>query len=225
MTLSHLPGSGIRVVSVNTGEAAPIHVGRREISSGIDKRPCTGPVAVGRLGLQGDRVVNRKHHGGPDQAVYLYSLEDYAHFQPLLDRELPPGSFGENLTVSGLESAGVCIGDRVEVGTALLEVTAPRIPCDTLVARIGNPAFARTFREARRPGLYTRVLREGEVAVGDPARLISCPAPTPSIAEMFELFFDPRPGREALERHLAAPIAVRARQDYQERLGKLLARS
>ena len=225
MTPSEYPDTGLTVVSVNTGGAAPLQVGEREISSGIDKRPRSGPVAVGRLGLRGDRVMNHKHHGGPDQAVYLYSLEDYAHFLPLLQRELPPGSFGENLTLRGLESAGVRIGDRLEIGTALLEVTSPRIPCDTLVAHIGDPRFARTFREARRPGLYTRVLRGGEVEAGDRVTLTPSPVPTPTIAEMYELFFDPRPGREALERHLAAPIAIRARQDYQERLDKLLERA
>ena len=151
----------VRVVAVNLGSAQPIAA--KSGRSGIFKRPVEGPVAVGPEGLGGDTIVDRANHGGPDQAVYAYTLADYAWWTAQLDRELPPGSFGENLTLDGCESADFAIGDVLAVGALELEVTAPRIPCETLAARIGRPGFVRTFLEGARPGPYFRVKVPGHI--------------------------------------------------------------
>src|SRR5437763_605949 len=123
----------MRLLSVNVARPHRVVLNGRGRRTAILKRPVTGPVDVGELGLVGDEVGSKKHHGGPDQAVYLYGRDDYAWWERELDEELAPGTFGENLTVEGLHSAELRIGDRLEVGDAVvLEVTAPRIPCATL---------------------------------------------------------------------------------------------
>jgi MOSC domain-containing protein YiiM len=184
----------------------------------IGKRPQDGPVEVARLGLQGDGVGSPEHHGGPDQAAYAYGLPDYAWWGRELGRELPPATFGENLTISELESSLCSVGDRLQIGTALFEVTAPRIPCETLARRMGDPGFIRRFREARRPGIYLRVLKKGIVTVGDPVTYEPAPAVALSVLELQDLYYARNVPVAELERALAAPIAVRARRDLVRRL-------
>lgn len=218
--------SPVKVISVNVGQPQDITLGKHHSVSGIDKRPVPERVRVGGLGLEGDHIMSRKHHGGPDQAVYIYSLDDYAAFEAVLTEEgqgqVPvPGSFGENLTVQGLESAAVRVGTRLEIGEVLLEVTAPRIPCATFAAHMGDAGFVKVFRQMRRPGLYARVLKTGLVGAGDTLKVLAGPEDAPTVGEQFELYYDPNPSREELERSLAAPIAIRSRQDYLERLNKL----
>lgn len=224
----HLEMKPLKIVSVNIGQPTEVTLGRHHSKSGIDKRAVPGRLAVGLLGLEGDHVLNTKHHGGPDQAVYLYSREDYDAFAERLGEVPAPGTFGENLTVQGLESAGVRVGTRLEVGPEvngsaglLLEITAPRIPCPTFAAHMNDAGFVKVFRQMRRPGLYARVLRVGTVGVGDRLSVLPGPDSAPTMAEQFELYYDPNPSREELERSLAAPIAIRSRQDYLERLGKI----
>ncbi len=116
------------------------------------------------MGLEGDSIVDKKNHGGRDQAVYIYGGADYAWWsraRPDLDHGYQPGTFGENLTISDLESAEYAVGDRLQIGEVVLEVTAPRIPCVTLAARMGDPQFIKAFMAAERPGLYCRVIVEG----------------------------------------------------------------
>lgn len=210
------------VLSINVGAATPVQIGERTIQSGIRKVPVPERVAVGPDGLHGDHILNRKHHGGPDQAVYVYTAEDYACWAEALGEPPNPGTFGENLTLSGFESAGIRVGERLQIGPVLLEVTAPRIPCNTLAAVMGDPAFVKRFRQARRPGLYLRVLVGGDVGAGDPVTRLPGPPDAPTIGEFFELCFQRQPGRVALERLLAAPIDERSRTEYSERLARLL---
>ena len=209
----------MQIVSVNVGQPKDIVQRGGICRSGIDKQPLAGAVTVGELGLSGDHILSKKHHGGPDQAVYLYSLEDYAAFTGV---PTTPGSFGENLTVMGLESAGLRVGTRLHFASVVLEVTAPRIPCVTFAAHLGEPGFVKTFRGVRRPGLYTRVLKAGQLAAGETFRLEPGPDSAPTLAELFELYHDKKAGRAALERALTAPIAVRARRKYTARLARLL---
>lgn len=216
----------LQVLSVNIGQPTTYQVGPRNSSapkvSGIDKRPLPGRVRVTEEGLEGDHIFSTKHHGGPDQAVYLYTQEDYAHWEAQLGGGLTPGLFGENLLVSGLESPAMRVGDRLEVGegSVLLEVTAPRIPCATLAAHMGDPAFVKKFVRMARPGFYTRVLRGGEVGPGDSVRLIPGPADAPSIADLFALRYHPSPAMETLAHYLKFPLAVRLRADLKSQLAK-----
>ena len=205
----------MHLLSVNRSRAKPITVGSQVDQTGIFKTPASEPVRVGKLGLVGDVQVSKQHHGGPDQAVYLYSAQDYTWFSELLERELRPGTFGENLTLSEFP-AEVYVGDRFEVGEVVLEVTAPRIPCATLAARVGEPTFVKTFKQAERPGLYTRVITEGSVQAGDEVTYLRGQSNI-STLEMFRLHYVKRT-REQLERLLAAPIDERGRKAYEEEL-------
>lgn len=205
--------------SVNLGRPARLP-GAPE-KTGIVKEPVDGPIRITRDGLRGDAVCNRRYHGGPDQAVYVYGQPDYDWWSGLLGRTLEPGTFGENLTVGGLESARLNIGDRLAIGAAVLEVTAPRIPCGTLARRMGDPAFSTRFVEAERPGLYCRVIAEGEVRAGDTARVERRAGPTVSVVELFRDFYRPELTPEAIRRFLEAPIAARLREHKEKQMRRL----
>lgn len=213
----------MRLLSVNAGSETPIEGARKSGKTGIFKRPVEGPVEITPGGLAGDAISDTENHGGPDQAVYVFGAPDYEWWSAELGRGLQPGTFGENLTVSDLEDAAVCVGDRLSIGPVVLEVTAPRIPCLTLAARMGDPAFLKRFRRAERPGVYCRVVRTGEVRAGEPVAYAPYAGERVPVLEVFRAFFDPDPGEETLRRHLAAPIAVRARGAYEERLAELSA--
>jgi MOSC domain-containing protein YiiM len=213
----------LRLLSANIGDETPIEGARKSGKTGIYKRPVRGPVEVLSAGLAGDTISDKQNHGGPDQAVYFFGSPDYEWWSGALGRDLPPGTFGENLTVSGLESAEVCVGDRFEVGSSVLEVTAPRIPCLTLAVRMGDPAFLKRFRRAERPGVYCRVLREGEVRAGQPVGYSPYAGERVPVLEVFRAFFGGYPGEAVLRRQLSVPIAARAREAYEERLAELSA--
>jgi MOSC domain-containing protein YiiM len=188
--------------------------------TGIFKIPVIGPVAVGELGLAGDAVLNEKHHGGPDQAVYLYRQEDYEWWSSELGATVEPGTFGENLTVTGLPEPGLIVGSRMSFETVVLEVTAPRIPCNTLAQRMDDPRFAKHFMRAERPGIYCRVIHGGLVEAGDSFTLTQGDADGVSTLDMFRAA-SRKLSPEDLNRFLAAPIDIRSRRDYTAQLEKL----
>lgn len=210
----------MQLLSVNLGQERPIQQGRRTETTGIYKLPVAMPVEVTQFGLAGDAVVDGEHHGGVDQAVYLYGASDYAWWSAQLGYELEPGTFGENLTVADLASAALAIGDTLTIGAVTLQVTAARIPCATLAARMGDPGFVKRFRAAERPGAYCRVLRAGAVRAGDPVTLARYAGETITLVEMFRDFYNPHLSAIAIRRHLAAPIAIRARADIEEKARK-----
>ena len=135
--------------------------------SGIDKRPVEGRVPVYQPGLENDVQMDRRNHGGEGQAVYAYGQEDAEWWAAELDRDLPPGRFGENLRTSGVDLTGALIGERWRIGTALLEVTAPRIPCATLEQFWDVPQMVKRFTARGATGAYLRVLETGDVGAGD----------------------------------------------------------
>jgi MOSC domain-containing protein YiiM len=164
----------VRIVSVNVGRPATLEFDGRSVRSAIVKRPVAGRVMVRRTNLDGDGQADRRVHGGPDKAVYLYSAEHYAHWEAALGRELSPfGYFGENLTVEGADEAETRIGDRLRAGEALLEVSHPRVPCAKLAMRMEDHAFGKPFLASGRVGFYLRVLEEGEVGAGDDLELVA----------------------------------------------------
>lgn len=206
------------IVAVNIGQIEPLvpsrTVATAQKRTGIHKRPVLTPVAIGPLGLDGDHVGDTRHHGGHDQAVYLYSADDYAWWSERLGQLLEPGTFGENLTIDAWWPEPR-VGDRVVIGDVTLELTAPRIPCATLAARMNDPRFVKTFTEAARSGAYARVIASGTVCAGDVGTVHCGDAAHVSIAEMFSLWYrtprDTPDVREALRAALRAPIASRAR--------------
>ena len=207
----------MRVTSINVGREEAIEHGRRTFVTGIRKRPASDAVYIGAEAVAGDTISDKKHHGGADQAVYAYSADDYAWWSAELGREIAPGTFGENLTIEGLPS-DMNVGDRLLIRDVLLEATAPRIPCNTLAAQMQDSGFGMAFRRAERPGIYFRVLNEGEVAAGDAVTYIENPAPAVSILALYRLAFDLSPDPAALERYLEAPLAVRMRAAVEEKL-------
>lgn len=210
----------INVLSINVARAERIDLGNGPERTAIVKRPVSGQVRIGADGLEGDEVGDPRHHGGPDQAVYVYTAEDYAHWEGLLDRRIEPGMFGENVTIAGFSSADVFVGDRLSIGGVVLEATAPRIPCGTFARRMGQgPDFVAWFRDEMRPGFYCRVVQEGAIAVGDDVELISGERAV-AVTEMLRLW-GASPDRATVERILGAPIAHRARVDYERKLERL----
>src|SRR5882757_7131112 len=165
----------MHVLSVNIGR--PRHnPWKRVATTGIDKRPVSGPVAVtapgpkgdGSVGLAGDRVYDVKHHGGTDQAVYAYAREDLDNWERELGRELAGGAFGENLTTTGLDVNSALIGERWRIGSTLLEVSCPRVPCSTFAGWLDEHGWLRRFTGAAVPGAYLRVVEHGRITAGDP---------------------------------------------------------
>ena len=165
-----------RLLSVNAGRPRQISVRRgRPLMSAIGKSPVAGRVRVEGVNVAGDEQADRRVHGGPDKAVYAYASEDTAFWEAQLGRELGPGAFGENLTTEGVDVSGAVIGERWRIGDVELEVAQPRLPCSKLGIRLGDPMMVRRFGEARRPGAYLRIVREGELGAGDPIEILSRP--------------------------------------------------
>ena len=212
----------MHLLSINIGAARPVDPARPHDLTGIYKEPAAGPVQVTREGLPGDAIVSVKHHGGPDQALYIYGGADTAWWAAELGREIAPGTFGENLTISDLESAGLAIGDRLHIGDVVLEVTAPRIPCGTLARRMGDSGFVARFRAAERPGCYCRVVRAGVIRAGDPVLLEPDAGEPVTIVEVFRDHYAPDRDPAAIHRFLAAPIALRARAAKERQLQEAL---
>ena len=214
----------MKVVSVNAGRTELMRVGSRMVETGIRKSPL-GRGHVHALGLAGDVVADQENHGGLDQALYLYSCDDYAHWVPELGGMPEPGTFGENLTLSSFGEEQVRIGDRFRIGAALVEVTAPRIPCAVFATRMDEDAWVKRFAEARRPGLYVRVLEPGDVAEGDPVERLGGGESHPTVVELMDAWYDAEPDPELLERLLASPLAERARTNVERMLSRAAARA
>ena len=212
----------MHVESVNAGRAELMKIGARMVSTGI-RKAAVERGHVGTLGLAGDVVADEENHGGPDQAIYLYGSEDYSFWAEELGDLPAPGTFGENLTLSSFGPEAVRIGDRYRVGEALLEVTAPRIPCAVFATRMGEADWVRRFADARRPGLYVRVLEPGAVAAGDTVDRLGGGNGHPSVIELMDVWYDSEPAPELLERLLDSPLAVRARSNVQRKLARALA--
>ncbi|HKV83276.1 MAG TPA: MOSC domain-containing protein [Ktedonobacterales bacterium] len=163
------PSSTMRVESVNVGLPREVLWKGRTVRTSMYKEPMAGRVALRRLNLDGDEQSDLKAHGGPDMAIYLYPAEYYAFWREQYpEMELPWGMFGENLTIWGLLDESVYIGDQLRVGSALLAVTQPRVPCYKLALKFGRDDILKRLYRSGYSGFYCRVLEEGAVAAGDP---------------------------------------------------------
>jgi MOSC domain-containing protein YiiM len=187
-----------RVISVNTGHEADLEIGGRPGRTAIDKRPAAGPVRVGFLGLEGDEHADAEHHGGGEQAVYAYAREDLDWWVEQLGRELANGQFGENITTMGLDITSAMIGEKWQIGTAVVQVTSPRIPCITFQSWLSEDRWVKRFAAARRPGAYLRVVTPGTVSAADEARVVGRPAASVTVAESMLAYY----GDEDLMRRL-----------------------
>lgn len=165
----------MNIVSVNVSLRREVELAGRRVVTGLFKEPVEGAVAVGALNLDGDEQADLSVHGGPDKAVYAFSTASYRHWRDRLGRgALPWGSFGENLTLEGADDREICVGDVLQAGTAVLQVTQPRAPCWKLRGRLDAGAgFIREFLAGGHTGFYLRVLEPGRVAAGDEVGIVT----------------------------------------------------
>ncbi|CAM5429968.1 MOSC domain-containing protein [Streptomyces parvulus] len=221
----------MKLLSVNLGRVKSVpYTDHPRGVTGIDKRPADGPVrvaapgpkGVGASGLAGDAVCDTRHHGGDDQAVYAMAREDLDAWEHELGRPLADGSFGENLTTTGLDVSGALIGERWRVGPdLLLEVTSGRIPCRTFQGHMGEERWMKRFMEKAAPGAYFRVVEPGEIRAGDAVRIVHRPEHDVTVALQFRAVTTQR---ELLPRLLAAgealhPDALAQARKYVARYG------
>lgn len=171
------------VLSLNIADkTVPVDYAKKGVTA-IDKRPVDGPLEVSPpgpkgsagSGIHGDVIGDWNHHGGDYQAVYGYAREDLDFWQAELGVDLHNGQFGENLTTQGIDQTHALIGERWRVGTALLEVTGPRVPCRTFAGHLGQRGWVKRFTQVNRPGAYFRVLEAGLIAPGDEITVVHRP--------------------------------------------------
>ena len=195
-----------QVVSVNVGLPKDVAWRGRIVHTGIWKQPVAGRVRVTRLNLAGDGQGDLAGHGGEQRAVMVYQVASYRYWEAHLGRPaLAPGSFGENLTVEGLADDAVCIGDRFRIGSAIFEITQPRVTCYRVGLRLDHAEMPALLVAHRRPGFYFRVIQEGEVGAGDRIEKIADGPEHMTVAEIDGLLYSPQHPVEALRRAVGIP--------------------
>jgi MOSC domain-containing protein YiiM len=191
-----------RLISVNVGLPRDIAWKGRTVHTGIWKSPVQGRCRVGRLNLAGDGQGDLAGHGGEQRAVFVYQIESYRHWQDELKTRFVYGQFGENFTIEGLPDNSICIGDRYQIGSALFEVSQPRVTCYRVGIRTNEPRMAALLTSSGRPGFYFRVLQEGEVEAGDEITKVGEPSERMTVADVNALLYSPHHPRDGLERAL-----------------------
>ncbi len=188
----HSPAARGVVESVNVGAPRPVEVNGHTVLTAIWKHPASGRVPLRGVNLLGDDQADRTVHGGPDKAVYVYAREDIDWWENELQHRLGVAPFGENLTVNGLPVSEAVIGEQWAVGSALLQVAQPRLPCFKLGIRMEDPRFLKRFATAGRPGTYLRIVREGDIAAGDEITVLNRPAHAVTSALVFRALLGER---------------------------------
>jgi MOSC domain-containing protein YiiM len=213
----------MRVVSVNIGLPRTVRLQRRDVTTGIFKKPVAGRIPLRRLNFDGDRQADLAVHGGAAKAVYAYPLEHYAFWREQLQEELPFGSFGENLTVERLPlEQDIAVGDRFRIGTAELVVTQPRIPCFKLALRFGREDMVKRFLASGRTGYYLAVQVEGDVGAGDRVHTLALhPARIP-VADVTRVYASDRGDFATIERLVALDALP---EDWRSHFEQKLARA
>lgn len=214
-----------------TGKSIPFT--RPDTFSAINKQMMTSPIMVSWYGLEGDEQADQRVHGGLDKAVHFYPIEHYAYWQAMLGYEcLPavPGAFGENVSTEGITEHTLCLGDRLQIGSAILEITQGRQPCWKLNNRFGTPDMAVQVQQSLRTGWYAKVIQPGMLTAGDKILLLERPYPAWTLARMMTILYQGgayAPELEALlqlplvaswQRLIERRIATRTVEDWQRRL-------
>lgn len=186
-----------RVVSLNVGDVREIEWQGHVVTTAIWKFSVAGRLRLQGVNFAGDDQADRTVHGGPDMAVCAYAREDYDFWQGDLGIAVPAGTFGENLTVEGLDLTHAMISDRWRVGSTLLEVAQPRLPCFKLGIRMNDVRFPKRFQAAGRMGAYLRVIEEGDVGAGDAIEIAPAPEGGVTLDEMVDALSDRDTARSA----------------------------
>lgn len=193
-----------QLVSVNIGAMREVEHQGRLVTTGIFKSPTTEPQRVAGVHIGDDVQADTAAHGGVDKAIYAYATEDYEWWEAELDRSLEAGFFGENLTTRGIDVTQANIGDRWAIGSVVLEVSEPRVPCFKLGIRSGISRFQQAFSRAGRPGTYLRILEPGELVVGDTVTIREGAEPSVTVGEIAGIYHD----HDADARHLLDVAAL-----------------
>ena len=175
-----------RVLSINI--TSVVHQGEwtgSEGRTGIDKRSIDGPIEFKNNGVVGDRIIDTNVHGGYDQAVYAYAIEDAKWWEKEINKEIPAGRFGENLTTEGIDVNAALVGEQWKIGSVILEVSQPRIPCRVFAGFWKRATLIKDFTQAGRPGAYLRIIQEGTAKAGDSIEVIFKPDHVISISDLF----------------------------------------
>jgi MOSC domain-containing protein YiiM len=189
------------------------------VRTGIFKSPIEGAVAVKRCNLEGDQIADLRVHGGPYKAVYLYPSEHYDYWKSELSlADLPFGAFGENLTTEGWTEETVHIGDRFRVGSSILQVSQPRMPCFKLALKFGRSDMVKKFWLSGRSGIYFSVVQEGSIERGDEIESVGRDPEKIRVADVVRLYKGDEWSPDVLERALRAPLFGSWKRDIQTRL-------
>lgn len=190
----------MNVLSVNIGKPETIEVKGRKELTGYFKKPVSHPIFLTAGGVQNDTTVDRRHHGGKNKACYLYSYAHYPYWKKLYpELDFSYGMFGENITVSEMNEARLKIGDVLQTGESVIQITQPRQPCYKMGIRFNNSAVVNQFRNAPYPGIYVRVLQEGRVKVNDTISLLKTSNEAPTVLHVFELLRSTSTPRKIIE--------------------------
>ncbi len=218
----------MQVVSLNIALPKIVMIKDNPVLTGIYKQPVQGSVWLTKLGFNGDGQADKTVHGGEHQAIYSYPLEHYAYWQA--DQQLnnlPHGTFGENLTTTGMQEDTLHIGDILKIGEATVQITMPRIPCFKFGHKIGRPNILEPFLKSGRSGFYQRVLTEGYIKAGDNITLIeratnSISVHTALILQKLDLTLATQEPKQLLQQALQIPsLAPLLKKVYAERLSEL----
>jgi MOSC domain-containing protein YiiM len=208
----------MQVVSVNVGLPRQVETPYGIVLTSIFKSPVAGRVTVRRHNLAGDRQADLSVHGGPNKAVYAYSSEHYPYWaQQLPDTDLSSGKFGENLTLTGLTEEQAHIGDHYRIGTSVLRVTQPRMPCFKLAVRFERADMIKLFWRSGRSGIYFAIVKEGELESGDDVELVEEHPAQLAVADVVRVFKRETTDPEIYARVMEAPIAGSWKEDIRER--------
>lgn len=205
----------MKVVSLNIGERTTVIWNKKPIETGIFKYAVAHSIFLGKEDVANDNVVDRKYHGGIDKACYIYSMDHYPFWKEKYpDSDLQFGAFGENITMENLDESNVFIGEQYQLGEAIVEISQPRQPCFKLGIRFDNPLVVKDFFQSEFPGVYLRIIKEGNVSTGDKMVLISQPDNRISVAEVHSLFHSNKENRELAKKVIADDkLAINYKKD------------
>ena len=210
----------MKLVSLNVGKPQVVVWNGKSVLTGIFKEPVTGRILLKQFNFDGDEQADLSVHGGASKAVYAYPSEHYEYWRrEFPEMELPPGMFGENLTVEGLDEASLHIGDRLRIGTAEFIVTEPRMPCFKLGVRFGRMDIVKRFLDSRRSGFYLAVEREGDVGAGDAIEMLEKDVERVTVRDIVRVHIQDKEDVETMRRAMRIEVLPEQwRQEFGERL-------
>lgn len=182
----------MKLLSINVSQAREVEYNGKLIKTGIFKKPVSGSIMITAHHIVGDEQVDLVNHGGEHKAVYAFSAEHYDYWQQQLGMELHFGQFGENLTISNLDERTLCIGDQIQIGDVVLEVTQPRVPCFKLGIALALKTMPKLFIEHGYTGIYFRIIKSGTIIAGDSVTVIYKHPDKLSVHTLFNAYFDKR---------------------------------